>query len=66
MEGVAGKEGHGGFRKGKGKSRGVGGREIGKDAAMWQRHISDSWKFSQLLLHSIIVFGSRVDRNSKD
>ena len=34
MEGVAGKEGHGGFREGKGKSRGVGGREIGKDAAM--------------------------------
>ena len=39
MEGVAGKEGHGGFRKGKEKSRGVGGREIGKDAAMWQRDI---------------------------
>ena len=39
MEGVAGQEGHGGFRKGKGKSRGVGGREIGKDAAMWHRHI---------------------------
>ena len=33
---MEGKEGHGGFRTGKGKSRGVGGREIGKT---WQRDI---------------------------